>query len=123
MGRDAASNRLVFPASDDNGDTWRDYAVSEAVINPYAIGGCREVTADGWIIGSFTDQTPEGGGKVYIFPYRRHASVAVFIKAGSTTNGVDASVSACNDATNGAITSHDKTGDLHSPRHFQPFGA
>ena len=30
-------------------------------------GGCREVTADGWIIGSFTDQTPEGGGKVYFF--------------------------------------------------------
>ena len=66
-GRDAGSNRLVCLASDDNGDAWRDHAVSEAVINPYAIGGCREVTADDWIIGPFTDQTSEGGGKVYFF--------------------------------------------------------
>ena len=67
VGRDAGSNRLVCLVSDDNGNTWRDHAVSDVVINPYAIGGCREATADGWIIGSFTDQTPEGGGKVYFF--------------------------------------------------------
>ncbi|NOS72281.1 MAG: hypothetical protein HOP33_20445 [Verrucomicrobia bacterium] len=67
VGQDAASNRLVCLESEDNGETWRDHAVSEAVMNPYAIGGRREVTADGWIIGSFTDQTPEGGGKVYFF--------------------------------------------------------
>jgi len=67
VGRDAGSNRLVCLVSDDNGNTWRDHAVSDVLINPYAIGGCRKVTADGWIIGSFTDQTPEGGGKVYFF--------------------------------------------------------
>jgi hypothetical protein len=49
--------------------------VSDLVSNPYAIGGCREVTADGWIIGSFTEQiaptTDSGGGsKVYFFRIR-----------------------------------------------------
>ena len=68
VGRDAGASRLVCLASDDNGSTWRDHAVSETVINPYAIGGCREVTADGWIIGSFTDQiSTNGSGKVYFF--------------------------------------------------------
>jgi hypothetical protein len=67
VGRDATERRLVCLASDDNGDTWRDHAISETVLNPYAIGGCREVTADGWIIGSFTEQTPTNGGKVYFF--------------------------------------------------------
>ena len=68
VGRAAGASRLVCLASDDNGGTWRDHAVSETVINPYAIGGCREVTDDGWIIGSFTDQmATNGGGKVYFF--------------------------------------------------------
>jgi Neuraminidase (sialidase) len=49
--------RLVCLVSDDNGATWRDYAVSQPFCQPYAIGGCREVTPDGWIIGSFTDVT------------------------------------------------------------------
>ena len=51
---DASQSRLACLASDDNGVTWHDYAVSGPVISPYAIGGCREVTADGWVIGSFT---------------------------------------------------------------------
>ena len=42
--------------SDDNGDTWRDYARSEERFRPYSIGGCREITDDGYIIGSFTHQ-------------------------------------------------------------------
>jgi hypothetical protein len=67
VGRDAKESRLVCLASDDNGDTWRDHAVGETVTNPYAIGGCREVTSDGWIIGSFTEQVPTNGGKVYFF--------------------------------------------------------
>jgi len=67
VSRDAGASRLACLASDDNGDTWRDYAVSEKVTNPYAIGGCREVTTDGWIIGSFTDQMPTNGAKVYFF--------------------------------------------------------
>jgi len=75
VGRDADQPRLVCLASEDNGATWHDYAVSEPVANPYAIGGCREVTADGWIIGSFTDQAAatDGSGdrsKVYFFRIR-----------------------------------------------------
>ena len=54
------------------GATWHDHAVSEPVANPYAIGGCREITPDGSIIGSFTDQLAPasdagGGSKVYFF--------------------------------------------------------
>jgi len=75
VGRDAAASRLVCLASDDHGTTWRDYAASDTVANPYSIGGCREVTADGWIIGSFTEQiTPTtdngGGSKVHFFKFR-----------------------------------------------------
>ncbi len=57
----ADEERITCLASEDNGETWRDYAVSEAAFPPcgqgsriYAIGGCREVTQDGYILGSFT---------------------------------------------------------------------
>jgi hypothetical protein len=75
VGRDATATRLVCLASDDNGISWRDHAVSDLVANPYSIGGCRDVTADGWIIGSFTEQiaptTDSGGGsKVHFFRIR-----------------------------------------------------
>jgi hypothetical protein len=52
----AHKGRIACLASDDNGATWYDYAVSERTFKPYAIGGCRELTTDGYIIGSFTDQ-------------------------------------------------------------------
>lgn len=48
--------RIGCLASDDNGTTWYDYAASEQTFTPYAIGGCRELTADDHVIGSFTDQ-------------------------------------------------------------------
>ncbi len=72
VSRDANANRLACLASDDNGSTWRDYAVSSPVTNPYSIGGCREITRDGWIFGSFTEQIAStsdsgGGSKVYFF--------------------------------------------------------
>ena len=75
ISRDANQVRLVCLASDDNGTTWHDYAVSEVVKGPYAIGGCREVTSDGWIIGSFTDTVvdPKDSAtvsKVYFFKIR-----------------------------------------------------
>ncbi len=75
VSRDATSPRLACLMSDDNGSTWKDHAVSEPLTNPYAIGGCRTVTSDGWIIGSFTDQIapttdPGGGSKVYFFRIR-----------------------------------------------------
>ncbi|MBI5759681.1 MAG: hypothetical protein HZA46_14275 [Planctomycetales bacterium] len=75
IGRDPGAPRLVCLASDDNGATWRDHAVSESFTQPFAIGGCREVTPDGWIIGSFTDKTDTSDtknttaprGKVWFF--------------------------------------------------------
>ena len=47
--------RLVCLASDDNGETWYDYAVHEFRFNPYSFGGARELTADGQIVGAVTD--------------------------------------------------------------------
>ena len=72
ISRDATTNRIACLASDDNGATWYDYGVSNPVRNPYSIGGCREITTDGFILGSFTDQTAPttdsgGGSKVYFF--------------------------------------------------------
>jgi hypothetical protein len=59
----AQEGRLACLASGDNGQTWNDYAMAEKAHalndrshNPYAIGGAREVTADGYIIGSLTDR-------------------------------------------------------------------
>ena len=57
----SAGGRLGCLASDDNGKTWYDYAVSDESFNPYSIGGARELTADGAIVGTFTDfRTAEG---------------------------------------------------------------
>jgi hypothetical protein len=74
ISRDERAARLVCLASDDNGATWRDHSVSIKFRQPYAIGGCREVTPDGWIIGSFTDVVgsgrkgeAEGTGRVHFF--------------------------------------------------------
>ena len=60
----SAGGRLGCLASDDNGVTWYDYAVSEESWNPYSIGGARELTADGAIVGTFTDFRLEDGRDV-----------------------------------------------------------
>lgn len=75
ISRDSHANRLACLVSHDDGTTWQDYAVSSEVANVYAIGGSQEVTADGWIIGSFTEQIgpttdPGGGSKVHFFRVR-----------------------------------------------------
>lgn len=58
--------RLVCLVSRDGGKTWHDYAVSGLTFHsPCSIGGCRDVTADGHTIGSFTDQGP--GDRVHFF--------------------------------------------------------
>jgi hypothetical protein len=64
--------RLACLRSDDNGTTWKDHALSEPLTQPYSVGGCREITPDGQIIGSFTDVTGEKingypRGRVYFF--------------------------------------------------------
>jgi len=72
VSHDANASRLACLASDDDGNTWHDFAVSGQVTNAYSIGGCREVTRDGHIIGSFTEQMPVSANtiassKVYFF--------------------------------------------------------
>jgi len=71
LGRDEAGH-VACLSSEDNGKTWQDYARSERSFNVYSLGGCRQVTDDGFIIGSFTDtqgtdQTAERKPKVYFF--------------------------------------------------------
>jgi len=48
------NGHIACLASVDNGKTWRDYAKSTEKFGIYALGGAREVTEDGSIIGSFT---------------------------------------------------------------------
>lgn len=60
VSREAKTSRIACLVSVDGGRTWKDHAVSAPVHNPYSIGGCREVTPDGWIIGSFTEQFEPG---------------------------------------------------------------
>jgi hypothetical protein len=58
------SSRLAVFLSDDGGVTWLDYALSEPLEENYAhysIGGCREVTPSGRIMGTFTKQNMVGG--------------------------------------------------------------
>ncbi len=62
-------------ASDDGGETWRDAARGEQLFAPYAIGGCRAITSDGYVIGSFTQSsasTSDTSGKcpVYFFKFK-----------------------------------------------------
>jgi len=43
--------------SRDNGDTWHDLVLSDPIPNGiYSVGGCRSITPDDYIIGSFTNQ-------------------------------------------------------------------
>jgi hypothetical protein len=49
--------RIACLVSRDNGDTWRDHARSAETFHIYSLGGCRQVTDDGWIVGTFTDLT------------------------------------------------------------------
>ena len=53
---DVERKKIGVLYTDDGGDTWQDHAVQETALNyrTYAIGGAREVTSDGYIIGTFT---------------------------------------------------------------------
>jgi hypothetical protein len=50
------AGKVTCLRSGDNGATWHDHAQSEKAYNVYAFGGCRAVTRDGYILGTFTDQ-------------------------------------------------------------------
>ncbi len=67
----AYEGRIVCLVSKDNGATWRGHALSDDTFNIYAIGGCRRVTDEGDVIGTFTDfltaETNEPHSKVFFF--------------------------------------------------------
>jgi hypothetical protein len=48
--------RIAALVSRDRGTTWQDLARTETPHRPYAIGGYRLVTEDGWLVGTFTEQ-------------------------------------------------------------------
>ncbi|MCC6142228.1 MAG: hypothetical protein IT368_00325 [Candidatus Hydrogenedentes bacterium] len=77
----AGSNggRLACLRSTDNGDTWEDWAQSDQTFGLYSIGGMRNVTADGYVIGSFTDSATQTSSlasesKVYFWRVRAEKS-------------------------------------------------
>jgi hypothetical protein len=66
------SGHLACLVGDDAGETWKDYARSEESFGLYSIGGYRQITEDGAVLGSFTDQQPpveitDRKSKVYFF--------------------------------------------------------
>jgi hypothetical protein len=70
IGNDAG--HLACLVSEDAGETWRDYARSEQSFGLYSVGGYRQVTDSGAVIGSFTDQQPpqeitDRKSRVYFF--------------------------------------------------------
>jgi hypothetical protein len=74
-----SQGRLACLASDDNGHTWYDYALSDKSFRLYAVGGCRELTEDGWIIGSFTDardEPPNRVGQSHVYFFRTRAGLS-----------------------------------------------
>jgi streptogramin lyase len=68
--------RLACLVSPDNGATWREFAISDRLFphRVYSIGGARNQTSEGEIIGTFTDvaqsakvYTEPNSGAVYFF--------------------------------------------------------
>jgi len=82
----AQEKRVACLASDDSGATWYDYAVSREMRNMYSIGGCREVTAGGHVIGSFTETVE--GAPVPVYCLRFQAGLAAArVTSARCTNG------------------------------------
>lgn len=70
--RDANRARLACVRSDDQGASWRDWAVSPDFVSPYAVGTCREISAKDEVLGLFTDAIEPnndnfGKSKLYFF--------------------------------------------------------
>lgn len=82
--------RLACLVSYDNGATWQEYAVSDRKFDHrvYSIGAAREITADGDIIGTFTDVAYDGAktyhepnsGRVYFFRIKARRANPVSLK-------------------------------------------
>ena len=60
--------RLACLVSTNNGRSWREYAISDRKFKNrvYSISAARDVTHDGWIVGTFTDVAD--GAKTYFEP-------------------------------------------------------
>jgi len=72
-----ADGRLACLVTRDNGQTWRDFAMSADPYDVYALGGCREVTDDGFIIGSFTgSKLGRGPKQIWFFMIPTQAAPA-----------------------------------------------
>jgi len=57
VARDPAHRTLACLVSQDNGNSWSDYAIASREFDGnYATGGARAITDDGYIIGSFTEK-------------------------------------------------------------------
>ena len=75
----ADDERLACLVSHDNGQTWLDHALGGTTYTDcYSIGGCREVSDGGYILGSFTDRVqspldPKGVCPVYFFRIQTRA--------------------------------------------------
>jgi hypothetical protein len=70
IGHGRGDAKIICLKSPDNGSTWHDFAACDektGPLNPYAIGGFREQTGDGHIIGTFTDVSEPGPIKVQFF--------------------------------------------------------
>ena len=80
--------RLAIAATEDNGDSWREYALADTRFmrgkyhGVYSVSPARETTPDGWLIGVFTrlEANSEsfferGSGKLYFFRARAGASI------------------------------------------------
>ncbi len=81
-----AQKRLVVLGSDDGGATWYDYARSEPLVLPYAIGCARDLSEDGMIFGSYTSIIYGPGDwihhpPVYAFRLRAGRAGAVVVQS------------------------------------------
>lgn len=68
VARDPSHRTLACLVSCDNGSSWSDHAMaSRQFVSNYATGGARTITADGYVIGSFTESSGRGVPGVWFF--------------------------------------------------------
>ena len=104
---DPLARHLGCLVSHDNGDTWQDFARTERTFTMYALGGAREVTEDGFIIGSFTDRldgisSAVRRSRVYFFK--------IGVDVDPDSDGVRGVCDNCPDASNDDQTDTDRDG-------------
>jgi hypothetical protein len=76
VARDPHRRTLACLVSPDNGDHWSDFAAADRTFeDSYAIGGARTITADGYVIGSFTEPMRSGGLGKGVWFYRIKAVI------------------------------------------------